>query len=386
MFYNAAEPIFRSENLMYLVKVVLLLAILPSFAIAAFSVDKQSFGKTDDGKEVFLYTLKNAHGMEVVISTFGGDVMSIKVPDKAGKIADVTLAFDNVADYEKPGPYFGAIVGRYANRIANGSFKLDGKEYHVPQNDGPNALHGGNKGFDKRVWDAKQSSDASGQHLHLHYLSKDGEEGFPGNLNVDVTYTLNGKNELELHYVATTDKDTVLNLSNHTYFNLKGQGQGNILDHKIMINADRFTPVDATLIPTGVLQPVEGTPFDFRKLTVIGARIDDDNEQLKLAHGYDHNWVLNGGGKVRLAAKVVEPTTGRVLEVLTDQPGLQFYTGNFLNGSAKGKGSVYNKRDGFCLETQHFPDSPNHPNFPTTELKAGEKLESTTIFRFTTEK
>ena len=386
MFYNAAEPIFRSENLMYLVKVVLLLAILPSFAIAAFSVDKQSFGKTDDGKEVFLYTLKNAHGMEVVISTFGGDVMSIKVPDKAGKIADVTLAFDNVADYEKPGPYFGAIVGRYANRIANGSFKLDGKEYHVPQNDGPNALHGGNKGFDKRVWDAKQSSDACGQHLHLHYLSKDGEEGFPGNLNVDVTYTLNDKNELELHYVATTDKDTVLNLSNHTYFNLKGQGQGNILDHKIMINADRFTPVDATLIPTGVLQPVEGTPFDFRKLTVIGARIDDDNEQLKLAHGYDHNWVLNGGGKVRLAAKVVEPTTGRVLEVLTDQPGLQFYTGNFLNGSAKGKGSVYNKRDGFCLETQHFPDSPNHPNFPTTELKAGEKFQSTTIFRFTTEK
>jgi len=371
---------------MYLAKVALVLAILPLFSVAAFSIDKQSFGKTDDGKEVFLYTLKNAHGMEVVISTYGGDVMSIKVPDKNGKIADVVLAFDKVSDYEKPGPYFGALVGRYANRIAKGTFSLDGKEYHIPLNDGPNALHGGPKGFDKRVWDANESSDAAGQHLHLHYLSKDGEEGFPGNLNVDVTYTLTDKNELEIHYVATTDKDTVLNLSNHTYFNLKGQGQGNILDHKIMINADKYTPVDATLIPTGELPAVAGTPFDFRKLTTIGAHINDDNEQLKIAHGYDHNWVLNDPGKMREVVKVVEPTTGRVLEVITDQPGVQFYTGNFLNGSAKGKGSVYNQRDGFCLETQHFPDSPNHPKFPTTELKAGQKFHSTTIFRFTTEK
>jgi len=372
---------------MNLAKTLVVMALVMTFSVAALSmdIDKKPFGKTQDGREVLLYTLKNHH-MAVVISTFGGDVVSIEVPDRNGKVADVVLGFDNLADYEKQGPYFGAIVGRYANRIANGTFTLDGKTYHVPINNPPNALHGGIKGFDKKVWEATDSSDASGLHLHLHYLSKDGEEGFPGNLNVDVTYTLTEQDELRIDYRATTDKDTVLNLTNHTYFNLKGQGQGKIVGHKIMINADRYTPVNANLIPTGELAPVAGTPFDLRKLTVIGAHIDDNNQQLKIAKGYDHNFVLNGGGKMGLAAKVVEPTTGRVLEVLTDQPGVQFYTGNSLDGTAKGKGSVYNFRDGFCLETQHFPDSPNHPNFPTTELKPGQIFQSTTIYRFSTEK
>ena len=250
---------------------VLVMALVMTFSVAALSMDinKKSFGKTQDGREVLLYTLSNKH-MQVVISTLGGDVVSIKVPDRNGKIADVVLGFDNLADYEKQGPYFGALVGRYANRIANGTFTLDGKTYHVPINDPPNALHGSKKGFDKKVWDAKDSSDASGTHLHLHYLSKDGEEGFPGNLNVDVTYTLTEKDELRIEYVATTDKDTVLNLTNHTYFNLKGQGQGEIVGHEVMINADRFTPVDAHLIPTGDLKAVANTPFDFRKMTEIG--------------------------------------------------------------------------------------------------------------------
>jgi len=371
---------------MNLAKLLVVTAFLFAFALTTMAIDKKSFGKTQDGREIFLYTLQNKNGMEVTISNFGGDVISIKVPDREGKVADVALAFDTVADYEKQGPYFGAIVGRYANRIAGGKFTLDGKEYQVPRNDGPNALHGGIKGFDKKVWDAKESSDAAGQHLHLHYVSKDGEEGFPGNLATDVTYTLGDNNELKISYSATTDKDTVLNISNHTYFNLKGQGQGDILQHQIMINADRFTPVDAHLIPTGELKPVAGGPFDLRTPVAIGAHIGDSDEQLKLARGYDHNWVLNGGGEFGLAAKVIEPTTGRVLEVLTDQPGVQFYTGNFLDGTAKGKGSVYNYRNGFCLETQHFPDSPNHPKFPTTELKAGQKFQSTTIFRFSTDK
>jgi len=373
---------------MNVARILAVVALIMTFSITALSIDKKPFGKTEDGREVFLYTLKNSHGMEVEISTFGGDVVSIKVPDRTGKIADVVLGFDDLADYEKQGPYFGALVGRYANRIANGTFSLDGKTYHVPLNDGPNALHGGKRGFDKRLWDAKDSTDASGQHLHLHYLSKDGEEGFPGNLNVDVTYTVPAdKNELQIAYKATTDKDTVLNLTNHTYYNLKGQGEGQIVDHEIMINADRFTPVNSTLIPTGEIKSVAGTPFDLRKLTKISAHIDDDNEQLKYALGYDHNWVLNGGGgKMELAAKVVEPTTGRVLEVLTDQPGVQFYTGNHLDGTAKGKGHVYKFRDGLCLETQHFPDSPNHPNFPTTELKPGQVFHTTTIYRFSTEK
>jgi aldose 1-epimerase len=371
---------------MNVVKVVAVLALLLTVTLSAVAIDKKSYGKTQDGHEVFAYTLKNHNGMEVTITNFGGDVLSIKVPDRDGKFADVVLGFDSLADYEKQGPYFGALIGRYGNRLAKGQFKLDGKTYQVPTNDGPNSLHGGKVGFDKRVWDAKESSDAAGQHLHLHYLSKDGEEGFPGNLTTDVTYTLTDKNELRISYSATTDKDTVLNLTNHTYFNLKGQGEGDILQHQVMINADKFTPVDATLIPTGELKNVAGTPFDFRQSHAIGEHINDSDEQLKLGRGYDHNWVLNGGGKMGSAAKVVESSTGRTLEVLTDQPGVQFYTGNFLDGTAKGKGKVYNHRFGFCLETQHFPDSPNHPNFPSTELKPGQKFQSTTVYRFSTDK
>jgi aldose 1-epimerase len=263
---------------MNLAKLLVVTALLLIFTMTAIAIDKKSFGKTDDGREVFLYTLKNSNGIEITITNFGGDVISIKVPDRDGKIADVALGFDNLSDYEKQGPYFGALVGRYANRIAGGKFTLDGKQYQIPVNNPPNALHGGIKGFDKRVWDAKESTDASGQHLHLHYLSKDGEEGFPGNFTADVTYTLNKNNELKISYAATTDKDTVLNLTNHTYFNLKGQGQGDILQHQIALNADRFTPVDANLIPTGELKPVAGTPFDLRKPTDIGAHINDSDE------------------------------------------------------------------------------------------------------------
>lgn len=345
---------------------------------AKTTVTKKPFGKTEDGTAVDLYTLKNEK-IETSITTFGGRVVTLKVPDRAGKIADVVLGFDTLDGYLKTNPYFGAIVGRYANRIAHGKFVLDGQTYMVPKNDGDNALHGGLKAFDKRVWDAKIQGGA----VVLHYLSKDGEEGFPGNLSVTVTYSLNAA-ELHIDYEATTGKDTVLNLSNHSYFNLKGQGEGTILNHEVTIVADRFTPVDQTLIPTGELAPVAGTPLDFRTPHVIGDRINDNDPQLKFGRGYDHNWVLNAsGGSLSLAAKVHEPTTGRVLEVLTTQPGLQFYTGNFLDGTITGKrGKVYQQRYAFCMETQHFPDSPNHPAFPTTELKPGQKFHSTTVFRF----
>ncbi|HST11106.1 MAG TPA: aldose epimerase family protein, partial [Terriglobales bacterium] len=275
--------------------------------------------------------------------------------------------------------------GRYGNRIAHGQFKLGGSTYNVPKNDGENSLHGGNVGFNKRLWTGKDVSGPHGQALELTYLSKDGEEGYPGNLNVKVVYTLTDQNELKINYSATTDKETVLNLTNHSYFNLAGQGNGDILEHQLTLHADRFTPVDKTLIPTGELRPVKGTPFDFTKPTAIGARIDADDEQIKFGKGYDHNWALNSGGKggVKLAAEAYEPKSGRVLQVLTDQPGIQFYTGNFLDGSITGKGGkVYNHRFAFCLETQHFPDSPNHPSFPTTTLKPGQQYHTITIFKF----
>jgi aldose 1-epimerase len=359
--------------------------ILVVICLPAFAQQKQSFGKTKDGTEVFAYTLKNKGGMEARITNFGGVVQSLMVPDRNGKMADVVLGFDKLADYEKTGPYFGALIGRYGNRIRNAEFKLDGKTYHLAKNNGPNTLHGGNVGFDKRVWDVKAASPNS---LHLHYLSKDGEEGFPGNLNVDVVYTVTDNNELKIDYSATTDKDTVLNLTNHSYFNLKGQGNGDILQHKMMINASRFTPVNDTLIPTGELKPVAGTPFDFTKSTEIGARINAKDQQIVYGKGYDHNFVLNGtAGKMRSIATVTEPTTGRVLDVSTDQPGVQFYTGNFLDGTQIGKGGKpYQQRYAFCLETQHFPDSPNQPKFPTTELKPGQKYHSTTIYKFSTQK
>jgi aldose 1-epimerase len=369
---------------------VLLAAVAAALAAAADTpakkMNKQPFGKTKSGEAVDLYTLANSKGMEVAITSYGGIVVSLKVPDRAGRSADVVLGFDNLDGYLKDPPYFGAIVGRYGNRIAKGRFTLNGREYRLPQNNGENALHGGLRGFDKRVWTARDVSSTAGPALELTYVSKDGEEGYPGTLTTKVVYTLTDNNELKIDYTATTDKDTVVNLTNHSYFNLAGQGEGDILGHLVQLNADRFTPVDAGLIPTGELRPVAGTPFDFRKPAAIGARINNNDEQLKIGRGYDHNFVLNSGGdSLAAAARVTEPKSGRVMEVLTTEPGLQFYTGNFLDGSIRGKGGkTYNQRYGFCMETQHFPDSPNKPSFPSTVLKPGAQYRTTTIYRFST--
>lgn len=332
------------------------------------------------GGSMQIYALTNKNGVEARITNYGGRLVSLKVPDRAGSLADVVLGFDSVDGYiANPGPFFGALIGRYGNRIGHARFTLNGVEYKVDKNDGENSLHGGAHGFDKATWTARELPDGG---LELKYLSKDGEQGFPGNLSATVRYHLTDANELRIDYFATTDKTTVVNLTNHAYFNLKGSGD--ILGHLMMLNADRFTPVDAGLIPTGELRPVAGTPFDFRKSIAIGARIAQNDEQLKLGKGYDHNWVLNRtGGELLLAARVEEPSAGRVMEVLTTQPGVQFYTGNFLDGTAKGKGGkVYGHRSGFCLETQHFPDSPNRPTFPSTTLKPGQQYRSTTVYRF----
>ena len=347
-------------------------------------VEQQPFG-TREGRPVTLYKLTNSHGVEVHAMNYGGIILSIRVPDRKGQFADIVLGHETMEGYFPNPPYIGAIVGRYANRIANGTFTLDGKTYTLPKNDGPNTLHGGTtRTFDKVVWEGEPLKGKTG--VAFSYLSKDGEEGFPGNLKVKVTYTLTDGNALIIDYEATTDKATPINVSQHSYFNLKGEGNGDILDHEIMINADRFTPVDKNLIPTGELRPVKGTPFDFTTSTKVGARIEDTYDQMVLGHGYDHNWVLNrkGAGLV-LAARVYEPTSGRVLEVSTTQPGVQFYTGNFLDGTVTGKqGHVYKRRYGLCLETQHFPDSPNHPDFPSTILKPGETFKSKTVFKFST--
>ena len=350
------------------------------------AITKAPFGQTEAGQPIELYTLKNASGMEAGIINLGGIVVSLKVPGRGGQIADVVLGFDKLADYEKPNPYFGAIVGRYGNRIAKGRFTLNGVEYKLAVNDGENSLHGGIHGFNHAVWQAREVPGADPA-VELTYVSKDLEEGYPGNLTVKVTYTLTAANELRIDYSATTDKDTVANVTNHSYFNLAGQGQGDILGDVLTIYASKFTPVDAGMIPTGELKSVAGTPFDFRQPTVIGARIDNDDEQLKRGKGYDHNWVVDGApGTLRPAARVSDPGSGRVLEVLTTEPGVQFYTGNFLDGTSTGKsGKVYQRRYGFCLETQHFPDSPNHPDFPTTVVKAGAQYKSTTVFRFSVE-
>jgi aldose 1-epimerase len=348
------------------------------------TISKQPFGKTADQTPVDLYTLKNDKGMVVKITNYGGIITSLTAPDRDGKYSDVVLGFDNLEQYLKGHPFFGALAGRYANRIAKGRFTLDGKEYTLAVNNGENSLHGGLKGFDKKVWAAKEIQSKDGVGLQLTYLSKDGEEGYPGNLTATVTYTLTNKNELKIDYLATTDQATVLNLTNHTYFNLSNDINDDILNHQLMINADQFTPTDKGSIPTGEIRSVKGTPMDFTKPTAIGARINEQYEQLISGNGYDHNYVLNGkGGKLDLAARAYEPKSGRVLEVYTTEPGVQFYTGNFLNGSLTGKGGkVYHKRTGFCLETQHFPDSPNKPNFPTTVLRPGQKFTSTTVFKF----
>ncbi len=353
------------------------------------STEKKPFGKTPDGQPVDLYVLTNKNGVEVAITNYGGAVVSLKVPDRNGKFGDVVLGYDSLDGYVNDKGYFGAIVGRYGNRIGHAQFSIDGKTYTLARNNGENSLHGGIKGFNKAVWAAKELPVKNGQSLELTYLSKDGEEGFPGNLHVRVVYTLTDSNELKIEYSATTDKKTVVNLTNHTYFNLAGPGSGDILGHQLVIEADKFTPVDASLIPTGELRDVPGTPLDFGKATAIGARIDQDDEQLKLGHGYDHNFVLRraAGAPISLAARVVEPNTGRVLEVWTTEPGVQFYTGNFLDGTARGKGGLtYARRSAFCLETQHFPDSPNQPKFPSVVLNPGEKYSTTTTYRFTTEK
>lgn len=347
-------------------------------------IDKHTFGKTADGTPVELYTLTNANGLEAKITNYGGIVVSLLVPDRDGKLGDVVLGYETLEEYIENNPYFGAIVGRYGNRIARGKFTLEGIEYTLAQNDGENHLHGGPKGFDKVVWkaDAVRSKNSVGS--KLTYLSKDGEEGYPGNLSVTVVYTLTNDNELKIEYTAVTDKVTIANLTHHSYFNLAGAGLGDILGHELMIKADRFTPVGKGLIPTGELRSVKGTPMDFTRAVAIGARIDQAAEQLVLGGGYDHNWVLNNGdGSLALAAKVYEPTTGRVMEVYTTEPGIQFYSGNFLDGSITGKGGkVYEYRYGFCLETQHFPDSPNKPDFPSTVLKPGETHTTTTIYTF----
>ena len=348
--------------------------------------EKIAFGKTADGQDVDLYTLTNKNGMQVAITNFGASVVRIKVADRQGQVEDVVLGYDSLDGYVGDKAYFGAVVGRYGNRIAQGKFILDGSAYTLARNNGENSLHGGIKGFNKAVWKARETAAKDGPSVELTYLSKDGEEGYPGNLSVKVVYTLTERNELKIDYSATTDRKTVLNLTNHSYFNLNPGGR-DILQHVLLIYADKYTPVDSGLIPTGELRSVAGTPFDFRKPTAIGARIEQDDEQLKLGHGYDHNFVLDKKGKaLELAARVVEPGTGRVLEVLTSEPGVQFYTGNFLDGSARGKGGKeYRRRSAFCLETQHFPDSPNHLKFPTTELKPGEKYHSTTIYKFSIE-
>ncbi len=347
-------------------------------------MSKQAYGTTTDGQPVDLYTLTNKNGVEVSIITWGGIVTSLKTPDRDGKLEDVVLGFDDLAGYLKPHPYLGAIIGRYGNRIGAARFTLNGVEYKLAANNGPNALHGGLKGFDKVLWQARDASNAQARKLELSYLSKDGEEGYPGNLSATVVYTLTDQNELRIDYTATTDKDTVVNLTNHSYFNLGGPAEPDILGHELTLHADRFTPVDATLIPTGELRSVEGTPFDFRRPVAIGARINQADEQIKFGGGYDHNYVLTGGGgALSLAAVVREPKTGRVMEVLTTEPGIQFYSGNFLDGTLTGKGGkVMSRRSGFCLETQHYPDSPNKPQFPSTVLKPGQEYQSTTVYRF----
>jgi aldose 1-epimerase len=349
------------------------------------SVTKEVFGLTPDGKNlVETYTLTNAQGMEVRAITLGGIITSIRVPDRDGNLGDVALGFDAIDGYIKNPPFFGAIIGRYANRIGKGQFTLDGKTYKLATNNGPNHLHGGIVGFDKVVWKAESFEKDDRVGVVFTHTSPDGDEGYPGTLSLRVTYTLTAENALEVDYEATTDKATPINLTQHTYFNLAGDGSRDVLDHVLTVNASRFTPVDGTLIPTGELASVEGTPFDFRKPTAIGARIGASDTQIRYGNGYDHNYVLdrNGDGVV-LAARVEEPTTGRVLEVSTTEPGMQLYTGNFLDGSITGKsGHVYKQRMGFCLETQHFPDSPNKPAFPNTILKPGETYRSKTVFGF----
>src|SRR6476659_8307183 len=362
---------------------ILVLVLLFCISTYAQKITKTSFG-TADGQAVDLYTLTNRNGMEAKITNYGAIVTSLTAPDRNNSFADVVLGFNNLDSYLKGHPYFGAIVGRYGNRIAKGRFTLNGVEYKLAVNNGENTLHGGIKGFDKVVWTGKEMKTKAGPAVVLTYLSKDGEEGYPSTLNVRVVYTLTNNNELKIEYSATTDKDTVTNLTHHSYFNLAGEGNGDILNHRVVLRANSFIPTDAGSIPTGEIRNVAGTPFDFRKANTVGERINNDDEQLKFGNGYDHTWVIDGRmGALRQAAVVYEPTTGREMEVWTTEPGVQFYTGNFLDAAIIGKsGKPYPRRSGLCLETQHYPDSPNKPNFPTTTLRKGAVYHSTTIYRF----
>ena len=370
------------RNILFFLALVVLFSCSESPKLPVL-VDEAKFKTEHDGKPVDLYTLKNKNGMVVQITNFGAKVVSIFTPDKNGNLGDVVLGFDSAEDYFNTSEiYFGATIGRYGNRIGNAQFSINDTVYHLSKNDGENALHGGLKGFFAVVWNGNQIDDKT------TYLSPDMEEGYPGNLNVKVVYTLTDDNELKIEYHATTDKATPVNLTNHSFFNLDGAGSGDIENEIMQINADYYTPVDSGLIPTGEIAPVEGTPMDFRKPTAIGARINDDFEQLKLGRGYDHNWVLNKADSgLNFAAKVVDPASGRTLEVYTNEPGIQFYTGNFLDGTVAGKGGkVYAHRSALCLETQHFPDSPNKPNFPSTILKPGDQYYSICVYKFGVEK
>ena len=349
-------------------------------------VEISAFGRTGEGKEVMQYRLTNAHGIELIVMSYGAAITSLKAPDRNGRSAQIVLGFDTLEPYLKGVPYFGAIVGRYGNRIARGHFTLDGVTYTLPINDGPNHLHGGPQGFDKQVWQGRTFENANGPGVEFTYISADGEAGYPGKLTARVTYQLGADNDITISYQATTTKPTVVNLTNHTYFNLSGDLARDILSEQLRINANRFTPVDKTLIPTGELREVANTPFDFRKSTAIGQRIEDSDEQLSDAKGYDHNWVLDEAtpGAMIEAAELYDPVSGRVLTVRTMQPGIQFYSGNFLDGSLEGRGKSFSHRIALCLETQHFPDSPNHPGFPSTVLRPGETFKSQTVFVLST--
>jgi aldose 1-epimerase len=368
--------------------VIVLLVWLARLATGgAATVNRDAFGRLPDGTPVDRFALTNSRGVEVRLMTYGAALISVHVPDRSGRLEDIVLGFDTLDDYLVKSRFFGAVVGRYGNRIAKGRFMLDGAPVQLAVNNGANHLHGGNRGFDKVAWKAEPFERDGNAGVVFTYTSADGEEGYPGTLKAIVTYTLTRNNELILEYVATTDKATPINLTNHSYFNLAGRGGGDILQHQLTLNADRYTPVDATMIPTGDVAAVEGTPFDFRRPTAIGTRIDGDHEQVRRGNGYDHNFVLNGGGQtgggstqpnLHSAARVVEPSSGRTLDVATTEPGVQFYAGNNLDLARNGFG----RRTGFCLETQHFPDSPNHPQFPSTILRPGQTYESTTVFTF----
>jgi aldose 1-epimerase len=349
------------------------------------AIEKELFGTMPSGEDIYIYNLKNSNGMETKICTYGGSIVSSIVPDKNGKFHDVVLGYDSLEGYLKGDKYFGALIGRFGNRIQYGKFTLNGIEYTLAQNNGENHLHGGLQGFDKVVWGAKIVENSPNT-LELSYFSPDGEEGYPGNLNINVTYVLTEDNAIEIYYTATTDKDTIVNLTNHAYFNLSGHSSGNVLNHKLMINADNFTVNDEFSIPTGEIKKVEDTPMDFRTLTLIGKNINSDYEQILFGNGYDHNWVLNTDGSADFkAAQVVDENTGIVMDVYTTTPGIQFYSGNFLDGSDIGKDSaIYNMRSGLCLETQYFPNSINCTNFKSPILKVGQEYKHKTIYKFST--